>query len=100
MHIYIWNRPNVAPLIFRARICISTEKAMPKHLKREATDADLRRNPMIGGSKGTTIAGITTDDLQEFQGANTMEGDDGNGTNAQGGIDKAAARGIVSRKRR
>ena len=55
---------------------------------------------MIGGSKGTTIAGITTDDLQEFQGTNTMEGDAGNDTNAQGGIDKAAARGIVSRKRR
>jgi hypothetical protein len=73
---------------------------MPKHLKREATDADLRRNPLIGGSKGTTIAGITADDLQEFQGANTIEGDEGNDTNAQGGIDKAVARGMASRKRR
>lgn len=43
------------------------ETPMPKHLKREATDADLRRNPLIGGSKGTRIAGVTTDDLQEFQ---------------------------------
>jgi hypothetical protein len=73
---------------------------MPKHLKREATDADLRHNPMIGGSKGTTIAGITADDLQEFQGTNTIEGDDWNGTNAQGGIDKAVAQGMASRKRR
>ena len=73
---------------------------MPKHLKREATDADLRRNPMIGGSKGTMIAGITTDNLQEFQGTNTIEGDAGNDTNAQGSIDKAVARGFASRKRR
>lgn len=73
---------------------------MPKHLKREATDADLRRNPLIGGSKGTTIAGVTADDLQEFQGSNTIEGDSGNDTNAQGGIDKAKAKGSQARKRR
>lgn len=73
---------------------------MPKHLKRPATDADLRYNPMIGGSKGTTIAGVRADDLQEFQGANTIEGDADNDTNAQGGIDKAIAQGTAPRRKR
>jgi hypothetical protein len=69
---------------------------MPKHLKREASDADLRRNPLIGGSKGTAIAGARASDLQVFQGANTMEGDTGNDTNRLGGIDKAIGQGTAS----
>ena len=73
---------------------------MPKHLKREATDADLRHNPLIGGSKGTTIAGVTTDDLQELQGANTIEGDAANDTNAQGGIDKSVGQGTAPQRKR
>ena len=75
------------------------EDAAPKHLKTQKTgDADLRHNPMIGGSKGTTISGTSTDDLQDLQGRNTIEGDTGNDTNRQGGIDKTVAQGIVGRK--
>ena len=38
---------------------------MPKHQKRQKpSDADLERNPLIGGSKGTTMAGVTPDDLE------------------------------------
>jgi hypothetical protein len=41
---------------------------VPKHLKPKNTaDADLKHNPMIGGSKGTTISGTTADDLEELQ---------------------------------
>ena len=76
------------------------EKPMPKHLKRQATDADLRYNPMIGGAKGTTIAGVTASDMQELQGANTIEGDIANDTNAAGGIDKSKAQGTAPRGRR
>ena len=62
-----------------------------KHVKlSKPTDADLYRNPMIGGSKGTAMAQVTPDDLEEFAGENTIEGDIANDTNAQGGIDKAA----------
>jgi hypothetical protein len=61
-----------------------------KHLKSsKPSDADLHRNPMIGGSKGATMAQVTADDLEEFAGENTIEGDVENDTNAQGGIDKA-----------
>jgi len=73
---------------------------MPKHLKRQTTDADLRHNPLIGGSIGTTIAGVTADDLQELQGANTIEGDAANDTNAQGGIDKSVGQGTVPQRKR
>ncbi len=73
---------------------------MPKHLKHETSDADLKRNPMIGGSKGTTMAGATRENIEDSQGANTIEGDTENAVNAQGGIDKAEAQGISSRKRR
>lgn len=60
-----------------------------KHGKTETpTDADLRGNPLIGGAKGTTAAGITPDDLEASEGANTIEGDTANGTNAFGGVDK------------
>lgn len=52
------------------------------------TDADLKGNPMIGGSKGTTVAGVSPDELEADLDDTTMEGDTANGTNAQGGIDK------------
>jgi hypothetical protein len=62
---------------------------MSKHLRpRNPSDKDLENNPLIGGSKGTTMAGITPDELEEFEGENTIEGDVENDTNAQGGIDK------------
>jgi hypothetical protein len=62
---------------------------MSKHLKKPTQhDKDLRENPQIGGSKGATIAGATPDELEDFQGENTFEGDVENDTNAQGGIDK------------
>ncbi len=71
---------------------------MPKHLKRQTGDANLRMNPMIGGSKGATMAGISADDLQDIQGRNTIEGDRDNDTNAYGGIAKPAGQGIRRRK--
>ncbi|MGA7328849.1 MAG: hypothetical protein WBX25_31270 [Rhodomicrobium sp.] len=71
---------------------------MPKHLKRQTVDADLRRNPMIGGSKGAAMAGISPDDLQDLQGRNTIEGDRDNDTNAYGGIAKPSGEGIRRRK--
>ncbi len=73
----------------------------PKHQKsRKPTDSDLRNNPLIGGSKGTTIAGVTSDELEEGQGMNTIEGDVENDTNPQGGVDKAEARNTGGRPRR
>ena len=70
----------------------------PKHRKsRKPTDSDLRNNPLIGGSKGTTMAGVTSDELEEEQGVNTIEGDIENDTNAQGGVDKAVARNTGGR---
>ena len=73
----------------------------PKHQKsRKPTDSDLRNNPLIGGSKGTTTAGVTSDELEEAQGVNTIEGDIENDTNAQGGVDKGVARNTGGRPRR
>src|SRR4051794_39113424 len=64
-----------------------------KHVKlNRPTNVDLVRNPLIGGSKGTTMAGVSPDELEEFEGANTFEGDVENDVNAQGGIDKAEVR--------
>jgi hypothetical protein len=66
---------------------------MTKHFKTKTpSDVDLRINPMIGGSKGTTMAGATPDDLEDLQGANTIEGDMENDVNPQGGIDKDESR--------
>jgi hypothetical protein len=66
---------------------------MSKHPKTtKPTDADLKDNPFIGGSKGTTMTGVTPDELAESEGANTIEGDDGNDTNPQGGISKPSSR--------
>jgi hypothetical protein len=64
---------------------------MSKHLKTKLpSNADLKRNPLIGGSKGTTMSGTRPDDLEEAEGVNTIEGDRENDTNAQGGIDKVS----------
>jgi hypothetical protein len=64
-----------------------------KHVKlNRPTNVDLHRNPLIGGSKGTTMAQVTPDELEEFAGVNTIEGDIENDTNPQGGIDKAEVR--------
>ena len=58
---------------------------MSKHVRTtRPTDADLKGNPMIGGSKGTTIAGPG----EGLDGDNTFDGDVENDVNAQGGIDK------------
>ena len=66
---------------------------MTKHQKtKKPSDLDLRRNPLIGGSKGATMAGVTPDELEQSQGANTIEGDVENEVNPQGGIDKAVSR--------
>ena len=46
---------------------------------------DLERNPGIGSSKGTTIAGA---DPEEIEGDSTFEGDRENDTNPAGGIFK------------
>jgi hypothetical protein len=40
---------------------------------KKPSDADLRSNPLIGGSKGMAMSGSSADDLDEFQGANTLE---------------------------
>jgi hypothetical protein len=67
---------------------------------KKPNDADLRSNPLIGGSKGATMSGISADDLDEFLGANTVEGDLENDVNAAGGIDKSESRGGSRAKRR
>lgn len=68
-----------------------------KHIKpSKPTDADLHPNPMIGASKGAAMAQVTADDLEEFAGANTIEGDIENDTNPQGGIDKP---GVINRRK-
>jgi hypothetical protein len=64
-----------------------------KHPKQKnPSDADLHRNPLIGGSKGTTMAHVTPEELEQFEGVNTIEGDVENDTNPLGGIDKAKVR--------
>lgn len=69
---------------------------MSKHVKTtEPTDADLKGNPMIGGSKGVTRSGSTADDLDQAQGETTIEGDNENDTNTYGGIDKEVGRGAM-----
>lgn len=64
-----------------------------KHPKTtKPSDADLKGNPLIGGSKGVARAQATPDELQALRGENTVEGDVENDTNPYGGIDKAQAR--------
>ncbi len=66
---------------------------MSKHAKPAApSDADLRGNPLIGGSKGLGKWRDEEDALEMIDGANTVEGDRENDVNAQGGVDKAQAR--------
>jgi hypothetical protein len=68
-----------------------------KHPKLDRpTNVDLVRNPMIGGSKGVTMAQASLDDLEELAGENTFTGDIENDTNPQGGIDKAE---VMDRRR-
>jgi hypothetical protein len=64
-----------------------------KHVKlNKPSDADLYHNPLIGGSKVAAMAQVTPEELEDFEGVNTIEGDIANDTNAQGGIDKAEVR--------
>jgi hypothetical protein len=51
---------------------------------------------MIGGSKGSIRAGATPDDLVEFRGESTVEGDVANDTTPHGGISKPVTRGVRS----
>ena len=64
------------------------------------TEKDLYDNPMIGGSKGATMAGISPEDLENALGENTIEGDVENDVNAAGGIDKDVARSGTHRRGR
>ena len=64
-----------------------------KHIKTSRpNDSDLRGNPLIGGSKGATMAGISAGELEELTGETTIEGDVENDTNSHGGIDKPIKR--------
>ena len=73
---------------------------MTKHPKmKKPSDADLRSNPLIGASKGATLSGASPDDLDESQGANTLEGDLENDVNVAGGIDKRESRAAPRAKR-
>jgi hypothetical protein len=66
---------------------------MPRHPKSDhPTDADLNGNPLIGGTKGTHMAGVSPDELDDLEGENTIEGDVENDVNRQGGVDKPVAR--------
>lgn len=72
---------------------------MTKHAKtRKPSDADIRNNPLVGGSKGVTRAQVSPEDLEESEGENTIEGDEANDTNPQGGVDKGDARFPFHRK--
>jgi hypothetical protein len=77
---------------------LEEKKAMTsKHPKQaKPSDADLYRNPMIGASKGTGMAQVTPDELEQFEGVNTIEGDVENDTNPAGGLDKAE---VLNRRR-
>ena len=50
------------------------------------TDADLRGNPGIGSSKGTTASG---EDVETIEADSTFEGDTMNETRPNGGVDPA-----------
>jgi hypothetical protein len=83
-------------VVFGARClrgCLEGEIMTSKHPKQKnPSDADLHRNPLIGGSKGTTMAHVTPEELEQLEGVNTIEGDVENDTNPLGGIDKAKVR--------
>jgi len=62
---------------------------MSKHVQTDKpTDADLKGNPGIGTSKGQTAAQMRRGDVDDTMGENTVEGDLGNDTTPQGGIQK------------
>ncbi|MEH2513185.1 hypothetical protein V1291_004539 [Nitrobacteraceae bacterium AZCC 1564] len=72
-----------------------------KHQKLERPlDRDLDRNPLIGGSKGVTMAQAAPEDLEALEGQNTIEGDVENDTNRFGGINEASRRQASRRGRR
>jgi hypothetical protein len=94
LHSCFIKKPS-APLRVVSKGNVRREEQMmtSKHPKqKKPTDMDLRRNPLIGGSKGTTMAHVTAEELQQLEGVNTIEGDVENDTNPQGGIDKAEVR--------
>jgi hypothetical protein len=66
----------------------SEEKAMSKHVKlrgqEKMIDADLKRNPGIGQSKGSFATG---EPPFAAEGNSTFEGDVENDTTPQGGVD-------------
>ena|SRR5207248_3995241 len=92
------NTTFITPMIPQRRAEASD---MTKHAKmKKPSDSDLRSNPLIGASRGATLAGASPDDLEESQGANTIEGDLENDANAAGGIDKSESRAGARPKRR
>lgn len=59
-----------------------------QHFKtKRPTDKDLKENPGIGSSKGTTGAGEILEDNGGLDGDNTFEGDVENDVTPQGGVD-------------
>lgn len=64
------------------------------------SEKDMRDNPLIGGSKGATMGGISPDDLEDALGENTIEGDRENDVSIGGGIDKDVAHGGAHRRGR
>jgi hypothetical protein len=66
---------------------------MTKHPKtKKPSNRDLDTNPLIGASKGVTMAGVSAAELDAIKGINTIEGDVENDTSAFGGIDKGMSR--------
>ncbi|WGR96324.1 hypothetical protein MTX20_14020 [Bradyrhizobium sp. ISRA435] len=75
------------------------EGLMSRHVKlKKPIDTDLHRNPLIGGSKGVTMAQARPDDVDALEGENTFEGDVENDTNPQGGVEKRRRRAGRSRR--
>lgn len=64
------------------------------------SEKDMRDNPLIGGSKGTTMTGMSPDDLEDALGENTIEGDRENDVGIGGGIDKDVGHGGAHRRGR
>lgn len=64
------------------------------------SEKDIRDNPLIGGSKGATMTGMSPDDIEDALGENTIEGDRENDVGIGGGIDKDVARGGAHRRGR
>ncbi len=60
-----------------------------KHIKTDVpTDADLKANPMIGGTTALPQKGASQAEIEEAEGDTTFPGDTLNDTNAAGGINK------------